>query len=61
MCSVPQGSILAPILFSLHMIHLGNIFKKYNIAFHCYADDVQAYLPLSHENGLEPYGLSCRS
>lgn len=54
-CGLPQGSILAPSLFSLYMLPLGTIIRRHGVSFHCYADDTQMYVPIKRN---DPSALS---
>ncbi len=59
-CGVPQGSILAPLLFSLYMPPTkSNNEKETKIAYHSYADDTQVYLALSL-NDYSPIDSLCQ-
>ncbi len=56
-CGVPQGSILAPLLFSLYMLPRSQIMRKKTN--HSYADDTQIYLALS-PNDYSPIDSLCQ-
>ncbi len=58
-CRASQGSILAPLLFSLYMLQLRQIMRNNLIANHSYADDTQIYLALS-PNDYSPIDSSCQ-
>ena len=52
--TVPQGSILSPILFSIYLIPLQTIMKRYpSITYNLYADDIELLAMITNSTQLQ--------
>ena len=55
MYGVPQGSVLAPILFNIYISPIADIFRRHQIHYDIYADDTQLYAecpPSNHTDAI---------
>ena len=50
---VPQGSVLGRKLYCIFSKPIGEICKRHNMIYHCYADDTQVYLVIKPLDNLD--------
>jgi len=48
--SVPQGSVIDPLIFTIYTRSLGIIARRHGVGYHFYADDAQLYVSLDLGN-----------
>ena len=42
-CGALQGSVLGPLLYTMHTKSIGEICRRHNVLYHCCADDIQLF------------------
>ena len=51
--SVPQGSVLGPRKYCMFSKPIGEIVRRHNLQYHCYADDSQVYMSIKPTDNLK--------
>ena len=50
---VPQGSLICPKMYCMYTNPFGDIIKQHAFKYHCYVDDIQAYVKLKHGDNMD--------
>ena len=50
MCfAAPQGSVLGPLFFTTYCLGLSSVFKRHQLCYHMYADDIQLHVEFTRD------------